>query len=256
MRYILARANRQVLRRFACSRVLLAFDFDGTLAPIVARPERAAMRRTTRALLESVAARYPCVVISGRARSDVVGRLAGLDAIDVVGNHGVEPWQTSVDRLRNVRRWPPLISAELASLRGVRIEDKGYSVAIHYRQSREKQKVRDAVQRAADRLGDVRLIPGKQVVDLLPRDAPHKGIALERARARHRCETAIYVGDDETDEDVFALDQTDRLLSIRVGRRPASRAPYYLRNQAEIDRLLRRLLDFTPGDIARSDRRA
>jgi trehalose 6-phosphate phosphatase len=243
MKYILARANRPVLRQFARSRVLLAFDFDGTLAPIVARPERAAMRDSTRALLDAVSARYPCVVISGRARSDVVRRLAGVAAIDVVGNHGIEAWLTSARRLRSVRRWPGLLEEGLATLRGVQIEDKGYSVAVHYRHSREKQKVRDAIARVAARLGDVRLLPGKQVVDLLPRDAPHKGIALERARVRRGCETALYVGDDETDEDVFGLAEPGRLLSIRVGRRAASLAPYYLRNQAEIDRLLEILLD-------------
>jgi trehalose 6-phosphate phosphatase len=243
MRYILARANRPVLRHYAGSRVLLAFDFDGTLAPIVPRPDRAAMRHSTRVLLEAVAARYPCVVISGRTRGDVVRRVACIGALDVIGNHGIEFWRSSPRRPRAMRWWRRLLAAELASLRGVRIEDKGYSVAVHYRLSREKRRVREAVRRAAARLGDVRLIPGKEVVDLLPRDAPHKGTALEKARARHGCETAIYVGDDETDEDVFGLAQPGRLLSIRVGRRTASLAPYYLRNQAEIDRLLEILLD-------------
>ena len=76
MRHILARANRDVLRQFACSRVLLAFDYDGTLAPIVSDPKQAAMRATTRALLSEIAKRYPCVVISGRARADARGGIA------------------------------------------------------------------------------------------------------------------------------------------------------------------------------------
>jgi trehalose 6-phosphate phosphatase len=53
-----------------------------------------------------------------------------------------------------------------------------------------------------------------------------------------RCDTAIYVGDDETDEDVFALDQPGRLLTIRVGRGRGSHAAYYLRAQAAVDDLL------------------
>ncbi len=242
MKHILALANRDVLRQFACSRVLLAFDFDGTLAPIVDRPDRAAMRPATRALLQEVAARYRCVVISGRARDDVRQRVAGVGAVEVIGNHGIEPWQSSERRLRAVRRWQPLLVRRLAGLAGVEIEDKVYSLAVHYRRSREKKKAREAVRLAAATLGDVRLIPGKQVVNLLPFDAPHKGMALEKARARFGCDTAVYVGDDETDEDVFALDQPGRLLSIRVGRRLRSAAPYYLRNQAEVDRLLRVLL--------------
>jgi trehalose 6-phosphate phosphatase len=91
-------------------------------------------------------------------------------------------------------------------------------------------------------LGDVRLIGGTQVVNILPSGAPHKGIAIGRERSRLKCDTAIYVGDDETDEDVFALDQPGQLLSIRVGRSRSSAAAYFIENQREIDELLRVLL--------------
>ena len=246
MKDILARANRDVLRQFACSRVLLAFDYDGTLAPIVPVPEQAVMRPETRALLEALARRYPCVVISGRARADAIRRLRGVEAVEVIGNHGIEPWQTSRRSLRVVRRWRALLERRLVPLSGLTVEDKLYSLAVHYRRSREKKRARAAILRAAVSLGDVRLVRGKQVVNLLPTDAPHKGIALERARARFACDTAIYVGDDETDEDVFALDQPGRLLTIRVGRKRQSLASYFLRNQGEIDRLLEALLGDAP----------
>jgi trehalose 6-phosphate phosphatase len=84
-------------------------------------------------------------------------------------------------------------------------------------------------------------VGGKQVVNIVPARAPHKGAALERERARRRCTTAIYVGDDETDEDVFTLGRPEALLTIRVGRRRSSAAAYYLRSQREIDALLRAL---------------
>jgi trehalose 6-phosphate phosphatase len=247
MRHILARANRDVLRQFACSRVLLAFDYDGTLAPIVPAPDQAVMRPETRALLEALARRYPCVVISGRARADAIRRLRGVEAVEVIGNHGIEPWQTSRCSLRVVRQWRVVLERRLAPLPGVTVEDKVYSLAVHYRRSREKKRARAAILRAAAALGDVRLVRGKQVVNLLPTDAPHKGIALERARARFACDTAIYVGDDETDEDVFALDQPGRLLTVRVGRKRQSLASYFLRNQGEIDRLLETLLSDAPA---------
>jgi trehalose 6-phosphate phosphatase len=125
----------------------------------------------------------------------------------------------------------------------VHIEDKIFSLAVHYRQSREKKKARAAILRAAAALGEVRIIGGKQVVNILPDGAPHKGIALERERERLRCDTAIYVGDDETDEDVFALDQPGRLLTIRVGAKRASAATYYISRQTTIDELLRTLID-------------
>ena len=88
----------------------------------------------------------------------------------------------------------------------------------------------------------MRVIGGTQVVNILPKGAPHKGIALERERDRLRCETAIYVGDDETDEDVFGLDQPGRLLTIRVGARAGSAASYFIRRQADVDELLRALI--------------
>lgn len=248
MRHLLAHANRDVLRRFARSRVLLAFDYDGTLAPIVSDPRRAAMRATTRALLRLVARRYPCVVISGRARADALRRLRGVAAVEVIGNHGIEPWQTSQRGRRTVRRWQPTLARCLARFPGVTIENKTYSVAIHYRQSRDKKKVLMAIRRVASALGDVRLIRGKQVANLLPDTAPHKGMALEKARLRLHCKTAIYVGDDDTDEDVFALDQPGQLLTIRIGNKRDSLAGYYLRSQEEIDRLLRAMLRVGPDE--------
>lgn len=242
MRDILAARQKGVIEPFAWSQTLLAFDFDGTLAPIVDHPEDARMRPTTRALLKHLAELYPCVVISGRALPDVSARVEGLGLRGVVGNHGVEPWRATRQIHRRVREWRPLFENALGMEPGVEIEDKTYSLAIHYRRSRSKKRVRTIIDAVAKDLSELRVIGGIEVVNLVPADAPHKGIALERERARLRCDTAIYVGDDVTDEDVFALDQPGRLLTIRVGRKLTSRADYYVRSQAEVDRLLRNLL--------------
>ena len=249
MRDILAPAGRDELRRFARSQTLVAFDFDGTLAPIVTDPDRAAMRPSTRRLLEGVARVYPCVVISGRSREDVGRRLRGAPLAGVVGNHGLEPWHAESRPTRGVRRWIPLLEEELGSIPGIAIEDKGLSIAVHYRQCRDKAKARARVLAAATRLGPARLLGGKQVLNILPAGAPHKGLALERARARLRCEAAVYVGDDETDEDVFALGRPGRLLGIRVGRKRSSSAAFYVRTQRDVDRLLRALLALRPKPV-------
>jgi trehalose 6-phosphate phosphatase len=246
MRYLLTRAGRHTLRQFTGSRVLVAFDFDGTLAPIVRDPGRAAMRATTRVLLTRVAQRFPCAVISGRARADVLHRLGRVPVIEVIGNHGIEPRQASRRQRDAVRRWHTILSHRLDRLRGVNIEDKGYTISVHFRQARAKAQARSAIHRAVSALEEVRLVPGKQVVNVLPADAPDKGLALRRARLRHRCDTAIYVGDDDTDEDVFALGEPARLLTVRVGRKADSLAAYFLRTQREIDRFLRALLDDGP----------
>jgi trehalose 6-phosphate phosphatase len=242
MRDLLSRAGREVLQQFAWSNVLLAFDYDGTLAPIVRDPDKAAMRAPTRRLLIEVAARYPCIVVSGRAQPDARRWLRGIPLQEVIGNHGIEPWQATLPVRKEVERWAPILLRRLSAFRGVQVENKTFSIAVHYRRSREKKRARAAILAAVAALGPIRLIGGKQVVNILPEGAPHKGIALERERDRLRADTAIYVGDDETDEDVFGLDHPGRLLTVRVGPKRTSQASYYLRNQAAVDDLLRILV--------------
>jgi len=239
---LLAATQRSIIEPFAWSRTLLAFDFDGTLAPIVDIPGDAAMRPRTRALLKRVAALYPCVVISGRSLPDVKARVEGLGLLGVVGNHGVEPWRATKKTHRRVREWHPIFERALSSEVGVELEDKVYSLAVHYRRSRNKKKVRALVEELASTLDRVRVIGGIEVVNLVPADAPHKGMALERERTRLKCDTAIYIGDDVTDEDVFSLDQPGRLLSIRVGRKLSSQADYFIRSQADVDAFIALLI--------------
>lgn len=242
MRDILSRPNRPILAQVAWSNVLVGLDFDGTLAPIVPRPGGAVLRSSTRRLLAELARLYPVVVVSGRARADVAARLAGVGVQHVIGNHGIEPG-ASTPRLRGlVASWQLPLKAALASFRGVFVEDKTYSLAIHVRGCRTKRAAIAALRAATMGIGPHRWIDGKEVVNLLPPGAPHKGIALEQARRRLRCDTALYVGDDDTDEDVFALDQPGLLLGIRVGRRAASHAAYYVRDQRRVDDLLRALV--------------
>ena len=246
MKDILAGAQAELLRQLSWSRVVLGFDFDGTLAPIVAEPARAGMRARTRKLLGELARRYPVVVISGRAHDDVRARLDGLELAGVIGNHGLEPWRASESLRRIVERWKLVLVPALAGVQGVVLEDKRYSLALHYRQARAKKAARAAIVAALRPLGEVRMIGGKMVVNVLPPGAPHKGVALERERDRLGCDTAFFLGDDETDEDVFALDRPGRLLCVRVGASRASQAPYCVRSQAAVDELLARLVELRP----------
>jgi trehalose 6-phosphate phosphatase len=247
MKDILSPANRKVLRQFARSKVLLAFDYDGTLAPIVSRPERAVLRKTTCTLLNELAKRYPCVVISGRTRRDAMARLRGVRVHEILGNHGMEPWRGPREIPDLVPGWHALLESRLSGVRGVKVEDKTFSVAVHYRQSRDKKKARRAILRAAADLKGARLVGGEQAINIVPKGAPHKGAALVRERARFGCDTAIYLGDDETDEDVFRLGQPGRLLSVSVGRRRSSKAAYFIDGQRDIDRFLRILIALRNG---------
>ena len=247
MKYILSAGNRGVLRKFASPDTLVAFDFDGTLAPIVRDRDLAAVRRTTRRLLAGLAACYSCVVISGRARKDVQRRLRGTGIRNVVGNHGIEPWSASPTLEQAVRRWLPLLSAGLRQFDGVEIEDKRFSVAVHYRGATRKQGARRAIRAVVQKLSAVRLIGGKQVVNIIPAAAPDKGAAFERQLMQSRCKKAIYVGDDDTDEDVFALPNHGRMLTVRVGKHHDSLAGHYIRNQQDIDHLIQQLIGLRAG---------
>jgi trehalose 6-phosphate phosphatase len=242
MKAILSKGHLEVLRQFAWSNVLIGLDFDGTLAPIVARPDAAAMNVRTRQLLSRLCRAYPCVVISGRGQEDVNARVAGLGLVEVVGNHGLDPAVSPLKFKRLVNEWRPHLQQVVDSFPGLEVEDKKFSLAVHYRKSREKKRALGAILDVVDKLKDARVIRGKLVVNVVPKDAPHKGSAVERLRARHACDTALYVGDDETDEDVFTLDQPGELLCIRVGLSQRSQAPYYLQGQAEVDRLLETLI--------------
>jgi trehalose 6-phosphate phosphatase len=242
MKRILSAGNVDVLAQFAWSNVLLAFDFDGTLAPIVAERDAARMRGMTAELFDRVCRLYPCAIISGRSRDDVKRRINGAPLHYIVGNHGLEPGPHMAAFEAQMAAARPLLEASLSGYQGVDVEDKRFSVAVHYRRSRRKRDARRAIHDAVSRLpSPMRLVPGKLVVNVLPDQAPHKGDALLQLRETCKADTAIYIGDDATDEDVFALDQPGRLLSIRVGSSRSSSAAYCIAGQREIDTLLRRL---------------
>jgi trehalose 6-phosphate phosphatase len=228
----------QVLRQFAWSNVLLAFDFDGTLAPIVAEPGEARMRPSTAQAFCRLCELYPCVVISGRAREDVRARLGEAKVRAVVGNHGLEPSEAGRTEDRLVRAWARALAPLELRHPGLLIEDKRYSLAVHLRRVRHKQKARAEVREALRALGPVHEVPGKQVLNLLPRHVPHKGDALLRLRAALGADTALYVGDDTTDEHVFALGDAQSVLPVRVGHKASSQAWYFLERQRDIERLL------------------
>jgi trehalose 6-phosphate phosphatase len=243
MNHILAKENLALLEQLAWSRVLLGFDFDGTLAPIVAERDAASMRPKTRELLARVCTLFPCAVISGRSQDDVSARLAGIGVKYIVGNHGLEPGANLVAFEQDIARVRPILAAALAGSSGVDLEDKRYSLALHYRRARGKPEARAAIARAIATLPvPMRSIAGKQVVNVVPAGAPNKGDALLRLRAQEGADTALYLGDDVTDEDVFTLDQPGRLLAIRVGLSQTSGAAFYLRDQREVDALLSRVV--------------
>ncbi|HUO34917.1 MAG TPA: trehalose-phosphatase [Candidatus Acidoferrum sp.] len=242
MRPILSKSNFPALREFAAGRVLLAFDFDGTLAPLMPHPSSAALRPSTRKLLRALVSLYPCIVVSGRSRADVRRRLRGISFHEIMGNHGIEPWSSSRSIARAVESWIPIVRESLRDFSGLILEDKRFTLSVHYRHEPRKSQARRAIALLARSLPGATVIGGKQVVNVIPKGAPDKGLAVERARKELHLDLVIYVGDDENDETVFSRAHKGRYLTIRVGAKRTSRAGYFIRNQRQIDRLLKTLI--------------
>lgn len=246
MKHLNARCEHEVLAPLCTKRTLFVFDFDGTLAPIVTRRTRAAMSRTTRLLFARLATHATTAVISGRSVSDLHARL-NVQPDYLIGSHGLEGLPGNAALLRRAQRLCTAWRQQLKKVlfenphAGIDVEDKRYSLAIHYRLAPDARRARKDILHALARLTPApQLISGKMVINLLPPNAPNKGDALLQLLRCTRAAQALFIGDDDTDEAVFALEDP-RIVTIRVGRKRASHAKYYLRDQAEIDAVLRYL---------------
>ena len=242
MKNILGKRELSKLGEFVTPDTLVAFDFDGTLAPIARDPRAAQLRKSTARLLGRVAERYPTAVISGRARADLLARLSGAKVRAVVGNYGIEPSPEAPRYHALVKEWMPVLREALQDLQGIELENKLYSLTIHYRRSRAKTRARALIDQAVAKLNDAKAVEGRLLVNVLPATAPNKGSTLTSLRTSLNAEHAVFVGDDQAAEDVFSNDQ-DHVLGIRVGRATGSNASHYLAKQADIDSLLKRLLE-------------
>jgi trehalose 6-phosphate phosphatase len=238
MKQILDPIYRPILHKFLQSDTMMAFDYDGTLAPIVTDPGCAEMRPTTRNLLRRVAMRYSTVVITGRKRLETLDFLRGIPLLEVIGNHGAENRGAVPSHIiRRVAEWRQELEKRFEAIGGVVLEDKCYSLSVHYRRSNDRDVV-SKILNAVDSLEGARWVGGKFVFNIVPYEAPGKGAALLRLCKRHGNPRSIFVGDDDMDEEVFAIAGSSQVLGIRVGTAEKTVASYYINDQPDIDRLL------------------
>lgn len=250
MKDLLLPPHRAALARFVATGgpgVLLAFDYDGVLAPLVRDPRGASMSARTRALVSELARRYPVGVISGRSFTKL-RRVMGEVVPHLVGSHGVEflrPAPATAAVERDVRRWERQVRSALDGVPGIHLEHKGSTFTLHYARAAARARAGRAVHRAAAALRDVRLVPGKWVLNVLPARFPTKGDAVRKLAGRLGCRRVLFVGDDVTDEDVFALPRR-LVFGVHVGDGP-SRAAWRLPARRDVDALLRALLALRPA---------
>lgn len=226
----------------ALRRPLLAFDFDGTLAPIVARPGDARLSQAVASRLAALCRRLPVAVISGRSLSDLRQRL-GFEPTHLIGNHGAE---VQDDPRASAERRAALDPMREHLLRGrsqlqqagVVVEDKGLSLALHHRLAPLQGAATAAIHALlADRPPGVRVFGGKRVVNLVPVGSPDKADALLALVDRSGADGALFAGDDVNDEPVFER-APSHWLTLRVGRDARSRARFVLDSPAEMAMLL------------------
>jgi trehalose 6-phosphate phosphatase len=234
------------LRRVVTARPLLAFDFDGTLAPIVARPDDARVPAPTSRRLGLLAASLRLAVITGRTVADVLPRL-GFTPWQVIGSHGAEdPLEAETAELavalEPVRVQIDRHAGELQRA-GVSIEDKGLSIALHYRLARDREVAGQCITQALGGVGaHVTISHGKMVVNVVPKAANDKAAALRVLLARAGTTQAIFVGDDVNDEPVFEAGEPD-WLTIRVGAAAVhTHARYFIESPLAMPRLLDELI--------------
>ena len=231
-------------------RPVLGFDFDGTLAPIVARPDEARIPGAVAERLQALMAWRPVVVISGRAVADLRNRL-GFVPHHVIGSHGAEDPATEeavaaaaahAAALEPLREHLRGHAAELDAA-GVTVEDKRQSIALHYRRAADPARARALLHRLLDPApGGVAVFAGKRVLNATARDAPDKARALQELVRRCGADCALFAGDDVNDEPVFAGAPAD-WLTLRVGRgRGDSQARFFIDGPRQMAELLERAL--------------
>lgn len=239
MRHLFSSEGRRALAAVMELRPLLAFDFDGTLAPITERPDQAKVPPDIEALLRRLRCVCPVAVVTGRSVADVIRHLH-FGPHQVVGNHGAEqPGRNApTGALNPVRACLARHAAELAAS-GIHVEDKGLSLAIHYRLASDRhgaERRMNAILSSV--MSDVRVFGGKCVINVVPLDAPDKGDAVHALVRETRSQSAVFVGDDINDEAVFER-APGHWLTVRVGRDDTrSSARYFVRDHDEVCAML------------------
>jgi len=244
---------------------LLLTDYDGTLTPIVERPELANLPESTRLILETLAHRYDFTVgvISGRALTDLKDKVS-IHGIIYAGNHGLEiegpgisfvnPVAEELRPVLNTMHY--VLSRALGTIRGALVEHKGLTLSVHYRlvEEQKAKEVEGIVKRVvgtAQATGTAKITSGKKVYEVRPAVSWDKGKAIKLLMKRYSKvggksgPLPVYFGDDLTDEDGFkVIEDYGSGISVFVGKENQhSAARYFLRSPAEVAAFLGMLLE-------------
>jgi len=222
-------------------------DYDGTLTPIVERPELATLPAATAAVLRDLAARCPVAILSGRDLANLK-QMVTLNGLVYAGSHGfdVDAPEELGGRVRRGEGFADVLAAARARLKeavapiaGAWVEDKAFAVTLHFRQvaPEDVPAVETAFAAVAEAFPDLRRTGGKKVLELRPNVEWDKGRALQMLLERidrSGPHVPLFVGDDETDEDAFRA-VAGSGIGICVGDpHVVSAAEYFLADTDEV----------------------
>jgi len=237
-------------------------DYDGTLTPIVERPEAAVLSEEMRATLKNLAGRETVAVVSGRDLQDVRTRV-DIDTLFYAGSHGFDirgPKGETFEHDQAMEALPVLDEVEsglrrkLQDVTGAQVERKRFSIAVHYRRVKERDLslVAAAVKEVGDGYPQLRMGTGKKVYELQPDVEWDKGRALlwmmETLELKPDRSRAVYIGDDTTDEDAFEVLSGDGIgIVVHRGTPKLTFAEYVLSDTGEVREFLERLSERLGG---------
>jgi alpha,alpha-trehalase len=230
----------------ASGRMAVFLDYDGTLTPIVERPEDAVLSDGTRSALVDLAEVCPVAIVSGRDL-DEVREMVSIDSIHYAGSHGFDIAGPEVTAQRGTEYLPDLDQAQhelevaLATVPRTWVERKRFSVAVHYRQAdpADEPAVQHAVTRVHTKHQDrLAMSSGKKIFELRPAIDWHKGRALswlaDQLGLDEPDRTRMYIGDDTTDEDAFREIADDGIGIVVTDTARRTAASYRLRGPSEV----------------------
>ena len=251
---------KDIFRQAAGKKLAVFLDYDGTLTPIVSRPEEAVLGPKMRRTIKELADHCFVAIISGRDLQEVEN-LVGLDNIYYAGSHGFDlggPKGRHLEHQIGTEFLPVLDQTEKylrnfleEKIPGVQIERKKFCIAVHYRRTAarkvpEVEEIVDRVQRGSKGL---RKTSGKKIFELQPDIDWHKGKALlwffEQLGLDRPEYLPLYIGDDVTDEDAFKVLRGRGLgLAVQEEAGPTA-AGYRLRDPGEVEKFLKALITFS-----------
>ena len=239
---------------------VLFLDYDGTLTPIVQRPEDALISEEMRDVLSECATKFKVAAVSGRDMDDLKSRI-NIENLIYAGSHGFRisgPGGMYMEHEKTGQLLPELDKMEhklhdvfSESAKGVQIERKRYAIAIHYRNAHEDDipSIRDKVYKTLKNSKNLKVGEGKKILEVKPDIHWHKGKAVlwilnELGLTDPDKYVPIYIGDDVTDEDAYKA-LINRGIGIQVGPGASQTAAQYrLKNVYQVRIFLNELVNF------------